>query len=65
MTIEQGEDVHVEVRDDGPEVHTGHQSGFGILGMRERATSLGGDLVAGLRDQSFVVEARIPYQESL
>jgi signal transduction histidine kinase len=34
--------------------------GHGLVGMRERATLLGGDLDAGCRDGTFRVEARIP-----
>jgi signal transduction histidine kinase len=36
--------------------------GHGIVGMRERATSLGGDLTAGRAGDHFVVSARLPYQ---
>jgi signal transduction histidine kinase len=35
--------------------------GYGILGMRERATLLGGSLHAGARDGRFKVTARLPY----
>jgi signal transduction histidine kinase len=35
--------------------------GHGLLGMRERATLLGGDLDAGRANGSFRVRARIPY----
>jgi signal transduction histidine kinase len=36
--------------------------GHGLIGMRERATLLGGHLDAGRADRSFRVRARIPYQ---
>jgi signal transduction histidine kinase len=35
--------------------------GHGILGMRERASLLGGTLVAGRTGSRFTVEARLPY----
>ena len=35
--------------------------GHGILGMRERATLLGGSLEAGVSDGLFRVQARLPY----
>jgi signal transduction histidine kinase len=38
-------------------------SGHGILGMRERAALLGGELDAGLRDGEFTVAAHLPYGE--
>jgi signal transduction histidine kinase len=34
--------------------------GFGLIGMRERVSALGGDLAAVRRDTGFQVEARIP-----
>jgi signal transduction histidine kinase len=59
-----GDDVAIEVLDDGH----GHTilpgSGRGILGMRERAQSLGGTLEAGPRpDGGFRVVARLPIGE--
>jgi signal transduction histidine kinase len=36
--------------------------GHGLIGMLERATSLGGELTAGPIDDHFVVSARLPYQ---
>jgi signal transduction histidine kinase len=36
-------------------------SGYGILGMRERAALLGGSVDAGARDGVFQVTARLPY----
>jgi signal transduction histidine kinase len=35
--------------------------GHGLIGMRERATMLGGELTAGPVDGCFVVHARLPY----
>ncbi|MFF5207910.1 sensor histidine kinase [Streptosporangium sp. NPDC000396] len=44
-----------------PESRTGHGTGFGITGMRERATVLGGSLEAGPRPGGgFRVSARLP-----
>jgi signal transduction histidine kinase len=37
------------------------QSGVGILGMRERAGAVGGQLSAGLREGGFRVLAELPY----
>ena len=39
----------------------GGTPGYGILGMRERATLLGGSLHAGARDGVFKVTAHLPY----
>lgn len=36
--------------------------GHGLIGMRERAMSLGADLTAGQVGEQFVVRARLPYQ---
>jgi signal transduction histidine kinase len=36
--------------------------GHGLIGMRERATSLGGDLDAASADGTFRVHARVPYR---
>src|SRR6266540_3675937 len=56
-------DLVVEVDDDGRghPVHNGAGSGKGIVGMRERAATLGGDLDAGPRPGGgFRVRARLP-----
>ena len=43
-----GEQVRLTVRDDGAASTTGHiQPGYGLLGMAERASLLGGTLRAG------------------
>ena len=56
--------VHLTVRDDGAVVAaTRHLSGFGLIGMRERASLLGGTLLAGPGpDRGWVVEATLPTQ---
>ncbi len=57
------EEITVIVDDDGAGGETGHENaGSGIAGMRERATALGGDLVAGPREGGgFRVQARLPF----
>jgi signal transduction histidine kinase len=39
-----------------------HEDGHGIVGMRERASLLGGTLEAGARDGRFRVRAELPYE---
>ena len=61
-------DVHVEIDDDGTVPRDGASAigtGSGIMGMRERATALGGDLSAGFRHGGgFRVSARLPVRSS-
>jgi signal transduction histidine kinase len=54
--------VHLEVTDDGAAVTTGRRpAGYGLVGMNERATLLGGSLRAGpRRDGGWAVVADIP-----
>jgi signal transduction histidine kinase len=54
--------LHIEVRDDGDArpAATRPTPGSGILGMRERATALGGSLEAGPSPTGFTVTARLP-----
>lgn len=64
LAYEQGE-VALEVRDFGAERKGGgvlarSGSGYGLLGMRERAELLGGTLVAGPEEEGFVVRLRVP-----
>ncbi|MET7616717.1 sensor histidine kinase [Streptomyces sp. NPDC005408] len=65
------DEVTLEVRDSGADGHgdeiTGHGgelgasgSGYGLLGMRERAELLGGTLEAGPEGEGFVVRLRVP-----
>ena len=58
--------VRLTVRDDGAVVAATRQlSGFGLIGMRERASLLGGTLLAGPGpDRGWVVEATLPTQAS-
>lgn len=61
-----GDDALVEVRDTGPaagrQPEVGAGAGRGILGMRERATLLGGSLDAHASGGGFVVAARLPIE---
>lgn len=41
---QQGEILHLEVSDNGIGIASGKMTGFGIQGMRERVSALGGDL---------------------
>lgn len=53
----------VEVTDDGPAPATGPGEGYGLIGMRERATATGGNLEAGpLRGGGWRVRAVIPVE---
>ena len=56
--------VRLSVRDDGALVAANRPaSGFGLIGMRERASLLGGTLLAGPGpDRGWVVEATLPTQ---
>ena len=66
VRIAYGErDVTVQVEDDGrgPPSHGSSGSGKGLLGMRERVATLGGELEAGPRpDGGFRVRARLPLE---
>lgn len=57
-------EVALEVRDSGSGAHAGELgrsgSGYGLLGMRERAELLGGSLEAGPEGEGFVVRLRVP-----
>lgn len=64
-----GEEVELEVRDSGRGQGDGlpvdnalrvSGSGYGLLGMRERAELLGGTLEAGPGEEGFVVRLRVP-----
>ncbi len=55
------DDVHLRVDDDGEMTSTSQGSGFGLVGMRERAELLGGELSAGPGpDRGWRVDVVIP-----
>ncbi|MGW1868190.1 sensor histidine kinase [Streptomyces mauvecolor] len=58
------DEVALEVRDSGGRKRAGELavsgSGYGLLGMRERAELLGGTLEAGPDEEGFVVRLRVP-----
>ena len=56
-----GDRVVVAVTDDGEPVGAGAHDAFGIVGMRERAESLGGSLTAGpIATGGWLVRAELP-----
>ena len=57
----EGTQVHLHVADDGDTVVAGTGTGFGLRGMRERVTLLGGTLSAGPGHAGgWIVEATLP-----
>jgi signal transduction histidine kinase len=61
--VGDAEQVRLTVRDDGagPVANPSSSSGFGLIGMRERASLLGGTLRAGPGpDRGWVVQATLP-----
>ncbi|MFE3165509.1 sensor histidine kinase [Streptomyces sp. NPDC059224] len=58
----QEHEVTLDVRDSGgrPGDLTAAGSGYGLLGMRERAELMGGSLEAGRDDEGFAVTLRVP-----
>ena len=60
------EGVHMTVEDDGTSASTSRRgSGFGLVGMAERAALLGGRLEAGPREEGgWKVEVDLPWSES-
>ena len=61
----EGPDVVVEIRDDGTSAPAAPEPGGGLLGMRERAELLGGELESGpLPEGGFRVRATIPIGEA-
>jgi signal transduction histidine kinase len=61
VTVDYGdEDVAVEVTDSGRGRGTSTDTGFGLIGMRERVTLLHGEFTAGPRPEGgFRVTARL------
>jgi signal transduction histidine kinase len=68
ITLRYGErELEVEIADDGPGQSVngaGGSSGLGLLGMRERAASVGGEVETGSGPEGgFVVRASLPFGE--
>ncbi|MEV0995548.1 histidine kinase [Nonomuraea sp. NPDC050202] len=64
--VDDGEEVRIEVVDDGPGRRTspGDGAGHGLIGMRERVVMYGGAFEAGsLPGRGFRVFAKLPYEE--
>jgi two-component system sensor histidine kinase UhpB len=64
MTPER-DSVLVRVRDNGRGLDRGHNSGLGLMGMRERVWALGGTLAIVSDAEGVTVEAIIPVMEAL
>ncbi|MGW4792994.1 sensor histidine kinase [Nonomuraea sp. NPDC004297] len=66
--VADGQEVRIEVVDDGPGRRTlpGQGAGHGLIGMRERVMMYGGVFEAGrLPGRGFQVFAKVPYEEVL
>jgi signal transduction histidine kinase len=65
LRLHYGEDeLQIEVRNQDRRARSRPVvEGNGIIGMRERALGLGGELMAGPEDGAFVVRARFPVEE--
>jgi signal transduction histidine kinase len=63
VRIRYGDAVHLDIADDGRGADPEHQPGSGIIGMKERAGSVGGHLEAGpLAEGGFAVRATLPLE---
>jgi signal transduction histidine kinase len=57
----QGDCIAMQIEDDGRGPENGRVDGHGLLGMRERAAAVGGDVDAGpAPERGFRVSARLP-----
>jgi signal transduction histidine kinase len=67
LLVYTGSRLLITVTNDGPsEPEAARGRGFGVMGMRERALSIGGELCAGPRPQGgFEVTTALPLQPSL
>lgn len=56
------EDLEVDVSDDGRGIGNGEAGGYGLAGIRERVSVVGGEFEAGRQTNGgFAVRARLPY----
>ncbi len=63
--FEEEDEVVVRVRDDGAGFDVDHDpSGWGLIGMRERATALGGAFSVSSDDAGTEIEVRLPAERS-
>jgi signal transduction histidine kinase len=63
VQIEYGDDaLAISVSDDGAAATGGPETGHGLIGIRERVSVVGGEVVAGPgADGGYVLSARLPY----
>jgi signal transduction histidine kinase len=63
VQIEYGDDaLAISVSDDGAAASGGPETGHGLIGIRERVSVVGGEVVAGPgSDGGYVLSARLPY----
>ena len=65
VRVRYGDELGLEIRDDGTATANGTGNGSGVIGMRERAALLGGAVETGpASGGGYVVSARIPIGES-
>jgi signal transduction histidine kinase len=64
VSVRYGDDLRLEIRDDGRGTENGSHAGNGLTGMRERAAMLGGTIVAHSSPTGgYLVTARIPLRD--
>jgi signal transduction histidine kinase len=65
VSVRYGEDLELEIRDDGRGGQNGNRAGRGLTGMRERAAMLGGSVEAKSPPSGgYLVKARLPFGAS-
>ncbi len=66
VSVRYGDDLQLEIRDDGRGTANGNRAGSGLTGMRERAAMLGGTIDASSSPLGgYLVRARIPLGDKL